>query len=226
VDDLQAKIVELERFAAIISHEFHAPLVTLQGYLAGLETAAKAGDWDRFHADLSRIQRTGQQLRDTVDSLLQLAKLEANAPAPELVSLHQAALEAAELLQGPISQQHVQLSISSDLPTVIGHPVLWRHVFQNLIDNALKACAGVDDARIDIGCEKQDEQWTCYVRDNGVGLDPQAAQRLFDDGTVGLGLRLVQRIIELHGGKVWVESNGAGQGTTIKWTVNVIRHSA
>lgn len=222
VERLQQQATELQRYDASVAHEFQAPLVTLQGYLAGLEQAAQAGDWDRFRGDVSRIQQTTQELRGTAEALLILAKTEPGTLIKQSVSLHQAAAEAEELLHGPLTRRGIHVAISADLPTVSGHPVLLRQVFQNLIDNALKACTGVAEPKIEIGCERNADHLVYFVRDNGSGLDPQAAERLFDSTQPpsGLGLRLVQRIVELHGGKVWAESEGKGRGTTAKWTTS------
>lgn len=217
-DSSQQRIADLERFAAVVAHEFQAPLVTLQGFLGGLEATAKDGDWDRFQNDVSRIQQLSQELRTTVDVLLRLAKGEVNPQAGQSVSLAQAANEAVELLEGTLSKQPIVISISPDLPSVAGDAVLWRSVYQNLIANAAKACAGVANAKIDIGCEHFGGERICFVRDNGRGHDPQEAARLFELSNLkaGLGLQLVRRIIELYGGNVWAEVNEE-VGITVKW---------
>jgi signal transduction histidine kinase len=100
-------------------------------------------------------------------------------------------------------------------------------VFQNLIDNAIKFMGDQPAPRIEIGARTDDGEIRCYVRDNGIGILPDYHRRVFDlfdrldlgvDGT-GIGLALVKRIVEVHGGRVWVESQGEGQGSTFWFTI-------
>jgi signal transduction histidine kinase len=100
-------------------------------------------------------------------------------------------------------------------------------VFQNLVDNAVKFMGDQPAPRVEIGVEPKGEDTVFYVRDNGIGVDPRHQSKLFDlfekldpgtEGT-GIGLALVQRIVEVHGGKIRVESAGPGQGTTFHFTL-------
>jgi signal transduction histidine kinase len=100
-------------------------------------------------------------------------------------------------------------------------------VFQNLVDNAAKFMGDEPAPRIEIGSEQAGDETVLYVRDNGIGIDPQALPTMFalfkkrdpeTEGT-GAGLALVRRIVELHGGRVWMESEGPGKGTTFRFTL-------
>jgi signal transduction histidine kinase len=100
-------------------------------------------------------------------------------------------------------------------------------VLQNLLDNAAKFMDDQPRPRIDVGCRQDGDETVCYVRDNGIGIDPRYHEKVFGlfdrldqnrPGT-GIGLALVQRIIELHGGRIWVESQGSGHGTTFCFTL-------
>lgn len=214
--EFQTKCDDLERFAASTAHELKAPLATMQGFARDLEPTAKAGDWDRFQHDVFRIQQAGKNLQATVDTLLRLAKVQPSAKLSEAVSLQTAANEAVELLCGNIDPQRIQVVISGEMPTVPGDSVLWRQVFQNLIDNSLNACRDVAAVKIEIGCERRDGQLVCFVRDNGAGLSPHDVAQLFVRPPSGLGLPLVQKIITLSGGKVWAERREPG--TQITWS--------
>jgi signal transduction histidine kinase len=223
VQQLQAKISELERFNAAVAHDLKAPLVTLQGFAAGLEPAAKSGDWDRMRGDVARIQSAAKDLCGLIDELLEFARLDQHAQSQEAVPLARAAQDALALLQGQIRQSRIAVNLASDLPTASGRPQRWRQVYQNLIDHAIKACHGAPSPTIDIGYERRGEELRCFVRDNGAGLPAEDRTKLFEapqNGRVGLGLALVKRIIEAQGGRIWAESNGAGQGTIIWWTVS------
>jgi signal transduction histidine kinase len=100
-------------------------------------------------------------------------------------------------------------------------------VFQNLVDNAIKFMGDQPTPRVEIGVEKAGEEYVFFVRDNGIGIDPRYQPKVFglfekyDPATrgTGIGLALVKRIVEVHGGKIWVESAGIGKGTTFRFTL-------
>jgi signal transduction histidine kinase len=221
IETLKAAVGELERFASSSAHDLKGPLATLEGYASGLEAAAKSEDWGRVQGDAQRIRSLAHELRATVEGLLERARSGQATPGTDDVSLHLSAQDAVQLLRGPIDASHVEVTVSPDLPVVKGDRLRWRQVFQNLIENAVRACDGTPSPRIEIGCERRGGQTCCYVRDNGTGLEPHEIEQLFDrlpagpcDGT-GIGLALVKRIVELHGGRVWAESEGKGRGTTV-----------
>lgn len=203
---LDPRRADSERFAALVAHELKGSLATLAQYAKGLESAVAAGDSERFHHDIDRIQQIARDLAETVDALLLDAKHGASATAHETASLQQATAEAVDLLRESINAVQIKIVVAPDLPTVRGSQILWRQVYRNLIDNAVKACAGVDRPQIEIGCEQRNGEIVCFVRDNGCGADPP---RLFDSGS-GFGLAFVKRIIEQHGGRVWAEKNVCG----------------
>jgi signal transduction histidine kinase len=129
-----------------------------------------------------------------------------------------------------MEDQGVDLKISPDMPQVYGDPGRLLEVFQNLIDNSTKFMGEQQHPRIEIGAERENDQIHCFVRDNGVGIAPDYHARVFDlfdrldtrvDGT-GVGLALVKRIVEVHGGKIWIESAGPGQGSTFHFTLPAV----
>ncbi|HYW78953.1 MAG TPA: ATP-binding protein, partial [Thermoguttaceae bacterium] len=110
---------------------------------------------------------------------------------------------------------------------VFGNRQRLLQVMQNLIDNGVKYMGDQPEPQIEIGVRSEDDQTVCFVRDNGSGIDARHHERIFGlfsqldpeaEGT-GLGLALVQRVVEVHGGRLWVESEGAGQGATFCFTV-------
>jgi signal transduction histidine kinase len=151
----------------------------------------------------------------------------------EEVSLSELARQAANLVAGQIAERGVQLQIASDLPTVYGDRPRLLEVFQNLIDNAVKFMGDQPEPRLEIGCWQLDQETVCYVRDNGIGIEPRFHDKIFGlferldpalDGT-GIGLTLVKRIIEMHGGRIWIESDGIGTGATFHFTLPVVKGS-
>ncbi|HYW80645.1 MAG TPA: ATP-binding protein, partial [Thermoguttaceae bacterium] len=114
-----------------------------------------------------------------------------------------------------------------DLPVVFGDRLRLREVLQNLIDNAVKYMGDQPQPRVEIGWRPDGDETVYYVRDNGVGIDPCYHEKVFglfdqlDQKVVGsgIGLSLVKRIVEVHGGLIWVESEGSGRGSTFCFTL-------
>jgi len=147
--------------------------------------------------------------------------------APEVRDLGSLVREAAERVAIQMENQGVDLQIAPAMPQVYGDPGRLLEVFQNLIDNSTKFMGEQKHPRIEIGAEFENGQVHCFVRDNGVGIVPDYHDRVFDlferldtkvDGT-GIGLALVKRIVEVHGGQIWIESAGLGQGSTFHFTL-------
>jgi signal transduction histidine kinase len=116
------------------------------------------------------------------------------------------------------------------MPQVYGDPGRLLEVFQNLIDNSTKFMGEQKHPRIEIGAERDNGQVHCFVRDNGLGIAAEYHARVFDlfdrldtkvDGT-GVGLALVKRIVEVHGGRIWIESAGEGQGSSFHFTLPAV----
>jgi signal transduction histidine kinase len=119
------------------------------------------------------------------------------------------------------------VEVQDDLPVVNGDRARLVEVMQNLIDNAAKFSRDQPNPHVEVGMRKENDENVFFVKDNGIGIDPKFHQRIFDlfnkldplsDGT-GVGLTLVKRIIEVHGGRIWVESDGKGSGSAFCFTL-------
>lgn len=228
VGELEAKNAELERFTYTVSHDLKSPLVTIKGFIGMLRRDLDAGAIERAGQDIDRIQNAADTMAMLLDELLELSRVGRVVHPAEHVDLADLTREVAELLSGGIEERRVDLHISPDLPVVYGDRPRLREVMQNLLDNAIKfSRQGPTEPRIEVGRELRDGEQVFYVRDNGLGIDPRYHQKVFDlfdrldpsiEGT-GIGLALVKRIIEFHEGKVWVESQGVGHGTTFCFTL-------
>jgi len=132
-----------------------------------------------------------------------------------------------KLVSGQITARGVQVHIAPDLPVVMGERPRLLEVLQNLLDNAVKFMGAQPQPCVNFGVRRDAEETVCYVSDNGIGIAPRYHEKVFglferldvsSDGT-GIGLALVKRIIEVHGGRIWVESAGQGHGSTFCFTL-------
>ena len=226
--DLKAANLDLEAFAYSVSHDLRAPLRTISGFAAILETSYGADMPDEAQRYLGLIQKGGREMGKLIDDLLVFSRLGRQTPTTQVVDTAHVARSALEHLTAAEEDPTAIVTIS-ELRPCCADPVLLRQVFQNLLSNALKFSAGQPDARIEVGCEND----AYYVRDNGVGFDPRYAHKLFGvfqrlhraedyEGT-GVGLAIVERIVARHGGEVWAESE-VGHGATFYFTVGGPRH--
>ncbi len=227
VAELEAKNAELERFTYTVSHDLKTPLITIQGFLGLLEEDVTAGDDERMKQDLERIRAGARQMARLLDDLLALSRVGRVLSTSQDVSLSELAARAVERAAGRISERNVRITIDPELPMVFGDSRRLLTVLQNLIDNAIKFLGDQPEPRIEIGQRRQSSEVLCYVRDNGIGLDARDHEAVFGlfkrlskevEGT-GIGLALVQRIVVLHGGRIWVESDGEGRGSCFCFTL-------
>ncbi len=227
LEQLSAKNDELESFIYTVSHDLKSPLITIRGFLGLLEKDIAAGDTERTQRDIERIQGATQKMGELLNDLLALSRIgRMFNPATEL-RLGELAQEAVSQLGGRIRDGGIHIEIAPDLPTTFGDRDRIRDALQHLIDNAIKFArpkvAG-DPAvpTIEIGHQPHQDDIVVFVKDNGIGIEPRHQERVFGlfeqlgqdtDGT-GIGLALTKRIVEMHHGRVWVESDGEGSGST------------
>jgi|GEM_PF-1149200 len=229
IRELEDKNAELERFSYTVSHDLKSPLITIRGFLGFLEKDAASGNLDRLRADIARIAEATTRMQRLLDELLELSRIGRMSNPPEEVPFGLIAREAVELVYGRITTRGVQVEIADDLPPVSGDRVRLVEAVQNLVDNAVKFMGDQPEPRIKIGVLGTERAGMpiFFVEDNGVGIEPEYHERVFglfnkldakSEGT-GVGLALVKRIIDLHGGYIWLESDGAGHGSTFFFTL-------
>lgn len=220
---LEAINSEIERFTYLAFHDLRAPLITIKGFAGALKQDLEAGRHDQVQRDVQRIAGAADKMDEILSDLLEFARIGRVRRPSEDIESQQLALEALQKLEGLIRAKNINVKISSALPRVYGDRVRLREVFENLIENAAKYTSDREQPLIEIGTRWQEDEQIIFVRDNGQGVDPRYHNRIFelfeklDPNTQGpgIGLALAKRIIEVHGGRIWVESNGEGQGSTL-----------
>jgi signal transduction histidine kinase len=226
---LEAQNTELERFTYTVSHDLKSPLITIRGFADYMRRDLAAGNIERVQQDLTRISQSAEKMQELLNNLLELSRIGRLMNPPEAIPFGEIVAEALARLEGPLQASGVRAHCHEATPTIYGDRARLVEVLQNLLENAIKFMGEQPNPRIEIGVvdNPADEMPVLYVRDNGIGIEAQYHQKIFGlfeklagggEGT-GIGLALVKRIIEVHGGQIWVESAGLGQGSTFYFTL-------
>ena len=228
-EQLLAANKDLESFSYSVSHDLRSPLRHISSFVSLLEEHMETQLDDTARKYLSTIGSSARHMSQLIDGLLAFSRLgraAVNLTAVDFTLLVDAVVsQLAHDTQGRV----VDWVIAPDLPVVHGDALLLREVWANLLGNAFKYSRPRERARIEVGWSVDPAVgYTFYVRDNGVGFDPQYAQKLFGvfqrlhrasefEGT-GIGLALTRRILERHGGSIWAESQ-VGQGSVFHFSL-------
>ncbi len=228
VEELERINAELERFTYTVSHDLRSPLVTIKGFLGMLREDLEAGNFEQMEMDMQRISNATDKMHHLLEDLLQLSRIGRVGNPFTSFSMNGVVGEVLEYLDGIIRENQCSIEVQTNLPVVFADRSRIMEVLQNLIENAVKFKADHQiKPHITIGCRRELDPPVFYVQDNGIGIAPLYQKKIFglfnkldqaSRGT-GIGLALVQRIIEFHGGRVWVESEGTGKGSRFCFTL-------
>jgi PAS domain S-box-containing protein len=222
IRELEAKNAELERFGYTVIHDLKGPLVTIRGFADYLERDAREGRLDRLGADARRVADAVGTLQRLLDELFELSRAGRPVGPPVSVAAADLVQDALRLVRGRQPAARARVDVAGPLPVVFGDRARLVKVFEQLLDNAVKFSAANGEGRVTVEARPPVEgRAVLVVRDNGSGIAPHDRDRLFDPfdkadpraGGSGVGLAMVKRIVESHGGRVWLESEEGGAGT-------------
>ncbi|WP_226006066.1 ATP-binding protein [Natrinema salinisoli] len=223
---LEASNERLEQFAYAASHDLQEPLRMVTSYLQLLESRYGDCFGEDGEAFLEFAVDGAERMRAMIDALLEYSRVESRGDPFEPVDLNAAFDDALADLQLTVDESDAEIT-TGELPEVAGDTSQLRQVFQNLLSNAI-TYSGDDPPRVRVSAEQQGDEWVLSVRDEGIGIDPADHDRVFTvfnrlhsreeyEGT-GIGLALCRRIVERHGGDIWIDS-APGDGATVSFTV-------
>jgi len=217
---------DLQQFAYVVSHDLQEPLRTIIGFLGLLEQ--KIGDQVDAEAKqyVQYVVDGGKRMQQMIADLLAYARVGAKDAKRQRVALREPLDRAVEMLRASIDESAATINVG-DLPTIQADASQWSQVFQNLIGNAFKFRSD-KPLEIHVGAKPDGSFWLVWVKDNGIGLDPEYRDRVFEvfqrlhthkkfPGS-GIGLAICKKVVERHGGRIWVESQPQ-QGATFYFTI-------
>ena len=221
------KTREMERFTYIVSHDLRSPLLTIQGFADILRMDVADGNKEALEEDLAHILQATGKMRLLLDDLLELSRIGRFAEPPSEVDLTTLARDGLAELDALREKKNAEVEIE-DLPTLPVDRSRIQQVFRVLLDNGIRYGEAGRAPKVQVGCRETDDGVEIFVRDDGVGLAPEHLKQAFrpferfsaDSEGSGMGLALAHRIVvDYHSGSIRAESAGAGQGTTIYFTL-------
>ena len=229
MDDLARSNTELERFAYVASHDLQEPLRMVTSYLQLLERRYK----DKLDSDalefINYAVDGSARMKTLINDLLAYSRVGTRGKELSLTDCEDILERVLSSLQVPIKESQAQVT-HDPLPKLIADDSQLESLFQNLIGNAIKF-HGKKPPKVHVGVEKDEKNWIFSVSDNGIGIDPQYFERIFiifqrlhnreDYPGTGIGLAISKRIVERHGGRIWIESQ-PDKGSTFFFTLPII----
>jgi light-regulated signal transduction histidine kinase (bacteriophytochrome) len=224
--DLERSNTELQQFAYVASHDLTEPLRMVVSYLELLNSRAGEKLDDEEREFIGYASDGARRMQHLIQDLLAYARVDTRGRPLEPTDSERVLETVLVNLKPAIAENHTVVE-HDHLPTVEGDIMQLTQVFQNLIGNAIKFHGKVDP-KIHVGAQRQNGEWIFHVSDNGIGIDPKNFDRLFvlfqrlhtrqEYPGTGMGLAICKKIIERHGGRIWVESN-PGEGTAFFFTI-------
>jgi PAS domain S-box-containing protein len=231
--ELSNQNAELERFVYTVSHDLKTPLVTLKGFAGLLEEDIKKGNQKNIESDIYYIHRACNKMQKLIQDLLELSRIGRVVNPDEEVEFEVILREALEQVQSLAQKSKIQFQLHPPFGKVKIDRQRVAEALINLLTNAIKFMGDNPQPVVEIGKDRLGSETYFYIKDNGIGIHPKYHQKIFNlfeqikmidvEGT-GVGLTIVKRIIELHGGRIWVISD-VGKGSTFCFTLGTVVES-
>lgn len=221
------KAEELESFVYSVSHDLKSPIQSMRSYTALIKEEYEKILPDGALQYLDRLSANLDQMEKLIMDLLELSRIgrgEAKFKEEEVSAIVQQALDS---VGGLIANKNIKFVINESLPRIQCNKTLMVQLFTNLLSNAIKYTKNAEKPKIEIGFKELRSHYEFFVKDNGIGIAPELHEKIFelfhtqtsdDDLSTGVGLAIVKKVVELHRGKVWVESE-PGKGATFRFTI-------
>ena len=217
---------ELEQFSYVVSHDLQEPLKTISMFTTLIDKGLTDKDHSNFYQYMGFIDQSVGRMSEKINHILEYSRLGKKSPLSE-VNCNQVLEGVLEDLDNQIITTGAKIKVG-DLPIIKGYRVELELLFQNLLANALKFTREGIPPEITVNCSKQGNQWIFSITDNGIGIEEKYLKKIFtifrrlhleeDIEGSGIGLSHSQKIVRLHGGDIWVDSE-LGQGSTFYFTI-------
>jgi len=215
---------ELKDFAHIVSHDLKAPLRGIKSLVSWLMSDYADKLDEEGKKQMNMVQSRVDRMHNLIDGVLAYSRVAHQSEERAQVELNELVADVIEMLAAP---ENISITVSEELPTIDFEPTRIAQVFQNLLGNAIKYM-DKPQGQISVGCVAEDGFWKFGVTDNGPGIEEAHFERIFqmfqtlsardEFESTGVGLTVIKKIVEMYGGKIWVESE-PGQGSTFYFTV-------
>jgi PAS domain S-box-containing protein len=214
-EQIRQKNQEMEQFVYTASHDLKSPLVTSMSFLGFLREDIQSGNQVDIYDSLDRLEKAYRKMQELIEDLLELSRVGTVELKLEKVALLDIVRVVREYANERLNEKGISFEFAADLPTVTGDRKRIHQVIENLVSNAIKYGVMGTSPSIHIIWRETDSEFQVAVKDNGAGIDKQYHKKIFDlfqrlrtdqEGT-GVGLSIVARAMQLHGGRAWVESS-------------------
>lgn len=222
LSDLEKRNEELQEYAHVVSHDLKSPLRNINALVSWLKEDNIAKLDEISIKNFNLVESTLEKMEQLITNVLAYSSLSQDSNLDDLINLNEVFLDLKHIMFLP---EHISININPKLPVVQGDKTKLEQVFQNLISNAIKFC-DKEKGFIDIDFKELDDFFQFSVKDNGMGIEEKYHEKIFkifnylnkSQDSSGIGLSIVKKIVDLHGGKIWLEST-SGKGSTFYFTI-------